>query len=173
MAGCSFDFESSLSDVCLIKTVVHETIVDLLCAIGKLREIALPSSLDDAVMTSPDLMVGNPVSHEFCRIDQIIPPGCVVADLHAQSQEEAIVELVQHLGFNGHLVDVQKCIRDVLVREKIASTRVDDQISFPHARTSGAKRMVAAIGVSRNGFKEFGDTGNNITMRVILPSHTP
>lgn len=165
--GNHFDFESAQSEVILIKTVVYETVVDLYRTVGKLRELTLPDAFDQAVMSDLKTLP-TPASLGSIHFDAVVPPGCIDVDLKAQSLEDAISELTGTLSRNGHLADPDKCLFDVLARESIVSTCVADQVAFPHARTSGTKKMVAAVGISRNGFKEFKTSGHDLKVVVLI-----
>lgn len=165
---CTFVFESSPQEVIVVKTVAYETIIDLYRSIGKLRKAAIPGVLD----SGEDSSVFNNAEAEVDNLlEKVVPPGCITTDLQAESQEEAIVELVQLLGDNGHLADTRECAFDALSRESIISTCTPDKVAFPHARTAGTRKMAAAIGISRKGYKEFGTSGQEI--RIVVLSVCP
>ena len=52
---------------------------------------------------------------------------------------------------NGVLKDAELCEKDVLEREAIMATTMPGGVALPHARTNGTQKLVAAIGISRNG----------------------
>ncbi|MCQ2379132.1 MAG: cation:proton antiporter [Victivallaceae bacterium] len=142
------DFESSNDMVGLINTVVYETTIELHRALNALKEQVAPENFDR------DLIAGAPDSHRNAaeiRVGKIIPTDCIVCDMQATDQESAIRELVDVLDRSGYLKDAELCLSDIFEREKLVSTCLGGGIALPHARTSGTKGLVAAVGISRAG----------------------
>ncbi len=164
ITGTSFDFESSPSEVLLIRTVMYETIVELYRTISKLEQLAAPEAFGDAVLMESNR---EGVDTAAMRLGRIIRSGCVTTELRATCQSEAIRELVALLERNGMLVNAEQCVKDVLAREAVVSTCVGDAVALPHARTSGTDRLVAAVGISQKGYREFGDSGKEVKIVIL------
>ncbi len=138
-----FDFESNLSEVILIKTAMYETLVELQQNLTELKNMASPMGMEEAILDG-----GAPkIDHEPLKLNQIVSKNCVVANLQANTTEEAIRELIRSLEKSGRLIDAEICIRDVLAREQVVSTCISTGVALPHARTTGVKELVAAIGI--------------------------
>ncbi len=75
----------------------------------------------------------------------------IVLNLRAQTQTEAVREIIQSLVANGKIDDPEKFLEQVLAREKINSTYADDGVAFPHARTDLLDEFVLGIGRSETG----------------------
>ena len=145
--GNEFDFESNFCEVMLIKTAMYETFVELHKNLTELKTMSCPVGMEEAIING----TGKKTSQGVLNLDRIIPPGCVVTDLKAENTEEAIRELIAVLECSGRLPDAQRCTEDVLAREGIVSTCISGGIALPHARTTGVRELVAAIGISRKG----------------------
>lgn len=172
VCGCQFVFESNPSEVLLIKTVVYETVVELYRNIGKLKALTAPDAFGNAVLDDRNnIAAAHDSKKKVIHVDRIIPRNCIFTRLTATSQEEAIRELLILLRQNEAIADLDRCVADVLAREAVVSTCVAEGVAFPHARTDGTRKLVAAVGISPTGYHEFGATGNLI--RVVVLSVCP
>ena len=75
----------------------------------------------------------------------------ITLNLRAQTQAEAVREIIQLLAANGKIDDPEKFLEQVLAREKTNSTYADDGVAFPHARTDLLDEFVLGIGRSETG----------------------
>ncbi len=160
--GCHFDFEANPPELPLIRTVVYETLVDLYRTVGDLKQLTLPENFSTVMSAENGAAVQTAHGLRLGELGRIIPAGCVLVDLKAGSQREAILELLHLLDDHRQLADVGRCQKDVLEREAVVSTCLEAGVAFPHARTDGVKQLVAAVGISRQGYRELGDAGDSI-----------
>ena len=73
--------------------------------------------------------------------------------LKATEKDEVIKEMLDKLAANSKtIINKDQCYEDILEREKIITTCMQNGIAIPHARTEGASDIVAAIGLNPNGF---------------------
>ncbi len=72
-------------------------------------------------------------------------------DLAARDRDGVLAELVNLLAANGHVSDPAKMLHDLLEREAVGSTGIGHGIAFPHARSTAARRVHLALGISRSG----------------------
>ena len=76
--------------------------------------------------------------------------GAFVSELHAQTPNEAIGELVRSLG--SLLAGKKRTARDaVLEREQVAPTGLGEEVAIPHAAVEGLSRPLLAFGRSSKG----------------------
>lgn len=75
----------------------------------------------------------------------------IALDLRAQTQPEAMREIIQLLAANGKIDNPEKFLEEVLAREKTNSTFAADGVAFPHARTELVDEFVLGIGRSAAG----------------------
>lgn len=88
-------------------------------------------------------------------------------DLAARDRDEALAELVDVLAANGHVSDRAKMLHDLLEREAVGSTGIGHGIAFPHARSTAARRVHLALGISRSGI-DYGTLDNQPATLVLL-----
>ncbi len=77
----------------------------------------------------------------------------IALDLRAQTQDDALHEIVGLLQASGRVVDGKKFLAAVLERERASSTVAGYGIAFPHARTDLVKEIVLGIGRSKSGIR--------------------
>ncbi|MBR2440909.1 MAG: cation:proton antiporter [Lentisphaeria bacterium] len=142
-----FDFESGAKEAMMIRAVMYETFVEIQKIIGDLKEFALPKQNEFAAEGNEAEKIGKAPA----KVNRVIPENGIIMDLQAQTHEEAILELVEKLGTANAVKDVALCREDVLKRERIVSTCMPGGIALPHAKTDGAERLIAAVGISRKG----------------------
>lgn len=75
----------------------------------------------------------------------------IALDLRAQTQAEAMREIIQLLAANGKIDNPEKFLEQVVAREHTNSTYADDGVAFPHARTELLAEFVLGIGRSQAG----------------------
>jgi mannitol/fructose-specific phosphotransferase system IIA component (Ntr-type) len=75
----------------------------------------------------------------------------IALNLRAQTQPEAMNEIIQLLAANGKIDHSARFLEEVLAREKTNSTFAADGVAFPHARTELLDEFVLGIGRSAAG----------------------
>ena len=142
------DFESDANEAILIKTIMHETFVEIQQTMAELKDLEPPEGLKNIIRTGGKTAADK---NPELKIDRIIPPSAVIVNLHSESYFDAINEIIAKLA-NSHLLkDADLCARDVFKREEVFSTCIPGGIALPHARTAGVSRLISAIAVSKNG----------------------
>lgn len=77
----------------------------------------------------------------------------VVPDLKAETKEEAIGALIDHLAALKRIPDAAAAREAVLAREKVMSTGLGHGVAIPHAKVAGLKDFAVALGRSMRGIK--------------------
>ena len=87
------------------------------------------------------------------KINDVLNPSAVSADLKSTTKEEVIAELVGLLIDAGEIEKKHKSkILDVLrAREALGSTAIGQGIAIPHAKCDCVKKLVGCMGVSKKG----------------------
>lgn len=93
-------------------------------------------------------------------------------DLAAHDRDGVLAELVDLLAANGHVSDPARMLRDLLEREALGSTGIGHGIAFPHARSTAARRVHLALGISREGI-DYGTLDNQPARLVLLEVAPP
>ena len=143
--GNHFTFESDYRELAIIKAVMYETIVGLHQSLSRLKELASPERMDQVLSN-----VKNNSIDKSIKVEKIISPSSVIF-LKGTTTQQAFEELVDVLDNEHKLADKKMCLNDVMAREEIVSTCMPGGIALPHGRTDGAKELVSAIGISKNG----------------------
>lgn len=86
-------------------------------------------------------------------ISQVITKDLISLDLKAKSKNSVIEELTDLLVTHGDVVNKQKFIEDVLVREKEGMTGLGEGVAIPHGKSPAVKNTTIAIGISHNDIK--------------------
>jgi len=135
--------EAAPEDLPFVRVMLYETMVKLDSNLDKLKETYDPSAM------RRELTANNIRKDTTFR--KILDPRCLQINMKAATKEEAIEELVGLLDSAHLLKDKDKVLADVLEREKIMSTGMQNGIAIPHARTSGVEKPVLAIGIHTQG----------------------
>jgi PTS system fructose-specific IIC component len=85
-------------------------------------------------------------------MDQVLDPNCIITDLHADSKEELIAQLVDVLDENNYLVHKDDVQNAVMERENAMSTGMQHGVALPHGKTDAVKKMTMAVGLMKEGF---------------------
>jgi len=102
---------------------------------------------------------------------KFLRPSCVALRLKATTKEEAIQELLDLLE-RENLLDDPGCVReDVMVRERQMSTGMTDGLAIPHAKSSGVKELVIALGLKPEGieFQSLDGEPARVVFMVVSP----
>ncbi len=87
------------------------------------------------------------------KIMDFLDPEAISTDLQATDKEGIIRELVDLLISSGAVNsrDKEKIIGILMDRESLGSTGVGQGIGIPHGKTNSVKKLVASLGISKNG----------------------
>ncbi len=165
----TFTFESSAEEVAFIKAVMYETFVEIHRAMSELKQLAAPETLEN--FTSVEVPDVRSRKMPF-RLEKILSSKAVITDLKSTDYAGAIKELIAVLASGGVLKDPELCEADVFAREETMSTCIPGGIALPHARTDGAGKLVAAIGISRNGCTGSDDSTTHVFVLSLCPKTT-
>ena len=81
----------------------------------------------------------------------LVDPKQITLNLRAETQEEAIREIVGLLVGAGKIDNPEKFLEQLKAREAANSTYAADGVAFPHARTKLVDEIVVGIGRSEAG----------------------
>jgi len=147
-----FVFESNPDEVPFIRAMMFETVVLLHKDLSELEKMADPKKIrKDYMGGSGEFMVENQ-NKLRSLMEQALDPKCIIMDLSADTKEGVICELIDALDAQHLLIDRNQCTIDVLDRENVVSTCLQNGIALPHGRSEGVNRLVAAVGISKTGY---------------------
>src|SRR5881409_1112327 len=81
----------------------------------------------------------------------LIDPKQIALNLRAETQTEALREIVELLVVAGKIDHADKFLEQLRAREATNSTYAADGVAFPHARTKLVDEIVVGIGRSEAG----------------------
>src|SRR5260370_8300527 len=81
----------------------------------------------------------------------LVDPKQIALDLRAETQEEALREIVGLLVAADKIDNPQKFVEQLRARETANSTYAADGVAFPHSRTNLVAEIVVGIGRSQAG----------------------
>ena len=94
----------------------------------------------------------------------------VILRLRSRKPANAVREIIQLLAANGKIDDTDEFLEQVLAREQVHPSAVDNGVVFPHARTDLVDQIILGIGRSRAGIP-FGKNG--VRARLIFVIGVP
>lgn len=99
-------------------------------------------------------------------IEKYLDAKAVIADLSAETKEEAIGVMVDHLARLGRVADDQAALEAVLARERIMSTSLGHGLAIPHAKVGGLKDFAVCLARSHRGIKY--DTTDGTPAKILF-----
>ena len=94
----------------------------------------------------------------------------VILRLRSRKPANAVREIIQLLAANGKIDDADEFLEQVLAREQVHPSAVENGVVFPHARTDLVDQIILGIGRSRAGIP-FGKNG--VRARLIFVIGVP
>ncbi|MFA5470717.1 MAG: fructose PTS transporter subunit IIA [Acholeplasmataceae bacterium] len=85
------------------------------------------------------------------EILKIIKKEYMNLDLQAQTKNQVIDELATLLDQAGAVIDLDKLIKDIKIRESLSTTGIGFKIAIPHAKSKYIKEPTIAFGKSKEG----------------------
>ena len=85
------------------------------------------------------------------RLRDILSESSILISLKSDTKKAVLEEMVSVLHEQGLVADKQKMLEVLLARESLGSTGIGQGIAIPHGKSSVAKQLVAACGISKNG----------------------
>jgi mannitol/fructose-specific phosphotransferase system IIA component (Ntr-type) len=81
----------------------------------------------------------------------ILDERYIALQLKSRRQANALREIISFLGKTGGVLQAAEFLAQVLGREKVNSTLIENGVAFPHARTALIDQIALAVGRSRAG----------------------
>src|SRR3989338_11440989 len=85
------------------------------------------------------------------KISEILNVQGVKIGLTAIKKEDVLKELVDALANVIDIGDQKSIVKALLERENLGSTGIGQGIAIPHGKTDKVNRLVAVLGISKNG----------------------
>jgi len=85
------------------------------------------------------------------QINNFLDKRAIKSELKSRTKEEVLEELTDLLEKTGKVSDREDFLKTIREREELGSTGIGYNIAIPHARSSGIKSLVGALGISKEG----------------------
>jgi len=145
-------FEIVPEEVVYIRSILYETVVDLHHTLEKLKTLAKPDEIQREIFVA-DTKGTAKSNGDAALIERHLSPKCIIMNLKAETKEDVYAEMINLLkSETGAVTDRDLCLKDVLDRENVVTTCLQDGLAMPHAKTDGVSAMVTAVGIRREGY---------------------
>jgi nitrogen PTS system EIIA component len=85
------------------------------------------------------------------KISEILDSGAIKIGMEADSKDKALKELVSVLAKVENIGDSKAILKALIERENLGSTGIGQGIAIPHGKTDKVGRLVAVLGISKQG----------------------
>lgn len=85
------------------------------------------------------------------KITDLLTRDTIILDLHSQSKESVIDEIIETLDQAGKLKNKEEYKTAILAREEQSTTGIGEGIAIPHAKTNAVSHPAIAFGRSKQG----------------------
>ncbi len=96
--------------------------------------------------------------------------GTVVADLHGTDKYEALRQVIHQAPVFKEISSIDSFEKAVIEREKLQSTGLGHEVAVAHGRAAGVKRVLIALGVSREGIAYESPDGQPVRLLFVIAS---
>lgn len=111
------------------------------------------------------------------KFADFVSRDAVQANLAADEKEGVIREMAQALLDAGKIAksEYESIVKAILKREELGSTGIGRGVAVPHTKHPGVERLVATVGVSRDGvdFKSLDGEKVHLFFLLISPPDRP
>ncbi|MFT3784036.1 MAG: PTS sugar transporter subunit IIA [Nibricoccus sp.] len=104
------------------------------------------------------------------RLSKLLDPSRITLSIQSAKRTTAINEVAKLLEGHPDISDFHGFYSELLARERIDTTCLGNELALPHARTEHVKKIVLAVGRSKDGV--FFENGNQ-TVKLLFVLGTP
>jgi len=101
------------------------------------------------------------------KLAELLQPAHILLDLNESKRTVAIHRVAALLEKDEGVIHFQGFYDELLARERVEATSLGNGVAFPHARTDHVKRLVLAVGRSREGVS-FDQAGEKIHFIFVI-----
>ena len=84
-------------------------------------------------------------------IEELLNEDQIITQLRGQDKVQVIEELLDLLVTNKKIKHRDICFQDLMEREELLSTGLENGLAVPHAKTTATDKIVVSLGLSRQG----------------------
>ena len=101
------------------------------------------------------------------KLAELLQPAHILLDLNETKRTVAIHRVAALLEKDEGVIHFQGFYDELLARERVEATSLGNGVAFPHARTDHVKRLVLAVGRSKEGLS-FDQAGEKIHFIFVI-----
>ncbi len=169
LVGPVLEVQGPVQDMPIAQTAVFEAVASLNSNFQKLKKDFCPSRFHKNIPGEA------PAEAEPERLPRqqkaaqgrTINPFCVTLDLKGDSKEDVVRELLVLLKDARKIKSVDSAYSEIMEREASMSTGMQEGVAIPHAKTDDVERLVAAVGIKRDGM-DFSSLDGKPTTIIVL-----
>jgi fructose PTS system EIIBC or EIIC component len=105
------------------------------------------------------------------KITDVLTKDTILLNLHSQSKEDVIDELIEKLYSAGKLNDKKAYKEAILARENQSTTGIGEGIAIPHAKTNAVSEPAIAFGRSTDGIDYESLDGQNAHLFFMIAAY--
>lgn len=104
------------------------------------------------------------------RLSKLLDPTRILLSVQSTKRTAALNEVARLLDGHPDVLNFQNFYNELLARERQDTTCLGNELALPHARTEHVKKIVLAVGRSKEGV--FFENGNQ-TVKLLFVLGTP
>lgn len=104
------------------------------------------------------------------RLSKLLDSTRITLSMQSTKRTAALNEVARLLDGHPDITDFQGFYNELLARERLDTTCLGNELALPHARTEHVKKIVLAVGRSKDGV--FFENGNQ-TVKLLFVLGTP
>lgn len=104
------------------------------------------------------------------RLSKLLDPARIMLSMQSTKRTTALNEVARLLDGHPDITNFQGFYNELLARERQDTTCLGNELALPHARTEHVKKIVLAVGRSKEGV--FFENGNQ-TVKLLFVLGTP
>lgn len=137
---------SDKEDLVFVKTIVYEALLALNQTIAKLQDMAKPEEI------KKDMLDGSAESRKNYRLlHSALNPATIKLSLNSTVKNDILAEVVDILYNNGDITNRDEVLHEVLEREKLMSTGLQNGIALPHCKTDSVSSIKTVVALCKDG----------------------
>ncbi len=92
----------------------------------------------------------------------------LICILECKTKRDALLELIDLIGNCGKVDDIEKLRENIFYREELMSTGIGLGIAVPHVRMEGVKQPCIAIGINRDGIRDYESIDDEVVRIIVM-----
>jgi len=161
---------SDKEDLVFVKTIVYEALLALNQSIKKLQDMAKPEEM------KKDILESNSESRKnYSLLKSALNPDTIRLSLNSEKKSDILEEIVDILYENGDITNRDEVLKEVIEREKLMSTGLQNGIAIPHCKTDSVNSIKTVVALCRDGvdFDSLDGLPTRIIVFIVSPKSNP